>query len=151
MLVPEKNRSLEHKKLAFNGIESARSFVKKISEEFDFCPASLEKHNKCLKAINAPDALECNKKVQSAFEKYSIQDKNVALTDQGRHVGERSFILIKNGRLQGFGFVELNHQINNIHILESIMTPMRSDENTTFIIETFLRKNNRLKTIPLTS
>ncbi|UBZ14085.1 GIY-YIG nuclease family protein [Flagellimonas marinaquae] len=151
MLAPEKNRSLEHKKLAFNGIESARSFVKKVSEEFDFCPASLETDNKCSKAINAPGALECNEKVLSAFEKYSIQDKNVALTDQGRHVGERSFILIKNGRLQGFGFVELNHQINNIHILESIMTPMRSDENTTFIIETFLRKNNRLKTIPLTS
>jgi len=72
------------------------------------------------------------------------------LTDRGRQTGERSFILIKNGRLQGFGFVDLNHQINNIHILESIMTPMKSDENTTFIVEAYLRKNNRLKTIPLT-
>ena len=30
------------------------------------------------------------------------------------------------------------------------MTPMKSDENTTFIVEAYLRKNNRLKTIPLT-
>jgi DNA polymerase-3 subunit epsilon len=87
----------------------------------------------------------------SVFEKYSIQDKNIALTDRGRETGERSFVLVKNGKLQGFGYVELNHQINNIHILESIMTPLRSDENTTFIVETYLRKNHRLKTIPLTT
>jgi DNA polymerase-3 subunit epsilon len=74
----------------------------------------------------------------------------MALLDRGRETGEHSFVLIKNGRLQGFGFVELNHQINNIHILESVMTPMPGDENTTFIIESYLRKNNRLKTIDLT-
>jgi len=146
ILKVEKDRILEHKKMAFNGMQSAKSFLDKISEEFELCPCSLG-----LGPEETEEASNCNNKVLSAFEKYSIQEKNVALTDQGRQTGERSFILVKNGKLQGFGFVELNHQINNIHILESIMTPMRSDENTTFIIETFLRKNNRLKTIPLTS
>ncbi|NVN18439.1 GIY-YIG nuclease family protein [Muricauda sp. HICW] len=146
ILKVEKDRTLEYKKMAFNGMQSAKSFLDKISEEFELCPCSLG-----LGPEEPEEASNCNNKVLSAFEKYSIQEKNVALTDQGRQTGERSFILVKNGKLQGFGFVELNHQINNIHILESIMTPMRSDENTTFIIETFLRKNNRLKTIPLTS
>ncbi|WP_127137917.1 exonuclease domain-containing protein [Flagellimonas oceanensis] len=151
ILEVEKSRKLEHKNIAFNGTQSAKSFINKVSEEFALCPSSLGTDNECVHQEAEQSASNCNEKVLSAFEKYSIQDKDIALTDQGRETGERSFVLIKNGRLQGFGYVELNHQINNIHILESIMTPMRSDENTTFIVETYLRKNNRLKTIPLTS
>ncbi|MBO0341219.1 MAG: exonuclease domain-containing protein [Bacteroidota bacterium] len=147
----EKNRSLEHKKMAFNGTEAAKNFLEKLSTEFELCPSSLGTENKCVHEKSELNASNCNEKVLSAFEKYSIREKSIALTDRGRETGERSFILIKNGRLHGFGYVELNHQINNIHILESIMTPMRSDENTTFIVETYLRKNNRLKAIPLTS
>ncbi|WP_306013087.1 MULTISPECIES: exonuclease domain-containing protein [unclassified Allomuricauda] len=145
----EKDRTLEHKKMAFNGTEAAKSFLNKINEEFELCPSSLGREV-CMSEQNKGIAENCNEKVRAAFEKYSIQNKDIALTDRGRQTGERSFILIKNGRLQGFGFVDLNHQINNIHILESIMTPMKSDENTTFIVEAYLRKNNRLKTIPLT-
>lgn len=147
----EKSKALEYKKMAFNGTQAAKSFLKKVAEEFDLCPASLgwETNSQEKKDRSNPDC--CNKKVLSVFEKYSIQDKNIALTDRGRETGERSFVLVKNGKLQGFGYVELNHQINNIHILESIMTPLRSDENTTFIVETYLRKNHRLKTIPLTT
>lgn len=145
----EKNSNLEHKKMAFNGTDAAKSFLSKISDEFELCPSSLGKEG-CMPQQNKGTVMNCNEKVHAAFEKYSIQNKDIALTDRGRQTGERSFILIKNGRLQGFGFVELNHQVNNIHILESIMTPMKSDENTTFIVEAYLRKNNRLKTIPLT-
>lgn len=145
----EKDRTLEHKKMAFNGTEAAKSFLNKINEEFELCPSSLGQEV-CMSEQNKGIAENCNEKVRAAFEKYSIQNKDIALTDRGRQTGERSFILIKNGRLQGFGFVDLHHQINNIHILESIMTPMKSDENTTFIVEAYLRKNNRLKTIPLT-
>lgn len=147
----EKNRALEYKKIAFNGTNAAKSFISKLSDEFELCPCSLREDEVCIHRETELTASDCNQKVLSAFEKYSIQEKSIALTDRGRETGERSFILIKNGRIQGFGYVELNHQINNIPILESIMTPIRGDENTTFIVETYLRKNNRIKTIPLTS
>lgn len=146
ILKVEKNRELEHKKMGFNGMQSAKSFLDKISEEFELCPCSLG-----LGKNEPENTSECNDKVLSAFDKYSIQAKDIALLDRGRATGEQSFILIKNGVPQGFGYVELNHQINNIHILESVMTPIRNDDNSTFIVETYLRKNNRIKTIPLTS
>ncbi|MEC7263415.1 MAG: exonuclease domain-containing protein [Bacteroidota bacterium] len=146
------NRVLKSTSMAFNGTEAAKNFLGKIQTEFELCPCSLNLEAVCtVQEIEGASVLECNEKVITAYEKYSIQGKDVALLDRGRITGERSFILIKRGKLQGFGYVELNHQINNIHILESIMTPMASDDNTTFIIESYLRKNNRLKTIPLTS
>lgn len=146
--------------IGFNGIPSAKSFLKKISEEFELCGTSLGLEITCKHAQNGcsqgcsdvENPLEYNQKVNAAFDRYSISRKSIALLDKGRQVGERSFILIKNGRLKGFGYAELNHQINNIHILESITTPMPSDENTTFIIESYLRKsNNGLKVLELMS
>lgn len=153
-----KSRFQKDQRIGFNGVPSAKSFLNKISEEFELCPTSLgldiicsHSENGCADScMTIGDALDYNQKLNSAFSKYSILGKSIALVDRGREVGERSFILIKNGALQGFGYVELNHQINNIHILESILTPMSSDENTSFIIESYLRKSKKFKVLELT-
>jgi DNA polymerase-3 subunit epsilon len=147
----EKSSRLETMQIAFNGMDSARNFLERVQSEFELCPGSITTEAECIRTFHDEcEGPHCNEKVTAAFEKYSIAGKSMALLDRGRDTGEHSFVLIKNGRLQGFGFVELNHQINNIHILESVMTPMPGDENTTFIIESYLRKNNRLRTIDLT-
>ena len=115
------------KSIGFNGVLSAKSFIQKKSDEH---------------ADNGENLQDKNHKWETIFEKYSLFDKNVALFDKGREVGESSFILIKEGQLMGYGYAELNNQMNNIHILESLLTPMQSDENTTFIIESYLRKKH---------
>ncbi|WP_418500831.1 exonuclease domain-containing protein [Flagellimonas sp.] len=143
----EKSRFLKPDKMGFNGLASAKSFLDKIRSEFELCPCSIDGNN--LTPDENETAEKCNAKILSALEKYNILDKDMVILDRGRQTGERSFILIKSGVLQGYGHVELNYQINNIPILESIMTPMSGDENTTFIIQSFLRKSNAPKTIAL--
>ncbi|WP_299485690.1 exonuclease domain-containing protein [uncultured Allomuricauda sp.] len=153
-----KNKFKKRQKIGFNGIPSANSFLKKISQEFELCPSSLGLEDTCDHSKNGcsdgcsdlENAMEFNQKIEDALDKYSIKGKTIVLLDRGREHGEQSFILVKNGILKGFGYVQLNHQINNIHILESIITPMPSDENTTFIVESYLRKNNNLKILELT-
>ena len=127
------------KSIAFNGVSSAESFVKKMSIEHE------------LDIIRKNGSIKGDPQWMSIFEKYSLIGKNIALFDKGREIGERSFILVKNGQLVGYGYAELNHQMNNIHILESLLTPMESDDNTTFIIESYLRKKHRLKILELTT
>jgi DNA polymerase-3 subunit epsilon len=85
------------------------------------------------------------------MEKYSIADKSLLIVDKGRQLGENSAILIKKGSLQGCGYFDLNHQINNITILESIITPMISDASTNHIIDSYLRKKRVKKIIALNS
>lgn len=79
----------------------------------------------------------------------SLSGKDLLVIDKGRELGERSAILIKNGEFIGLGFYDLNHQINNIHILESIITPMEGNEHTIAVMEAYLRKRNVLKIIDL--
>ena len=145
----------------FSSNASAKNLLYKITKDFDLCDKlnglSVAKGN-CSKyeeggckgaCIQKEEVAEYNKRALEALKTISIANKNCILTDKGREVGEYSAILIENGEFKGMGFYDLNHQINNIHILESIITPMKSNANTTHIIESYLRKRRVKKIIEL--
>ena len=71
----------------------------------------------------------------------------MVIIDRGRDIDERSAILIENGVFKGLGFFNLNYQINNIEVLESIITPMQNNRDTQHIIQSYLRKNKYVKQI----
>ncbi len=144
----------------FNGIVSAKNFLLKITEEFQLCtkinglehhgPCGMEKKGQCLggcRGLESPTAY--NQRVNEAINKYSLAQKTMLIVDKGREIGEYSAIFIKDGVFQGLGYYDLNHQINNIHILESIITPMRGDSTATHIIDSYLRKKRIKKIIDL--
>lgn len=141
----------------FASFEGAMNLLSKMNQEFQLCDtlnAIPDAHCNCLK----PHAADClqnmevsqyNNRVEQAIAKYSLLQKNALLIDKGRETGEHSAILVQNGKFKGLGFYNLNHQINNIHILESIITPMKGDNNTNHIIESYLRKRKVLKILEL--
>jgi DNA polymerase-3 subunit epsilon len=71
----------------------------------------------------------------------------MVIIDRGRDIDERSAILIENGVFKGLGFFNLNYQINNIEVLESIITPMQNNRDTQHIIQSYLRRNKQVKVI----
>ncbi|EDP69867.1 DNA polymerase III, epsilon subunit [Flavobacteriales bacterium ALC-1] len=90
-----------------------------------------------------------NKRISLFISKYSYENKNMLLIDKGRDVHEKSVFLIEKGIFRGFGFFDLNHQINNKEILESLITPMENNRDTQHIIQSYMRKNRRLKIVEL--
>lgn len=75
--------------------------------------------------------------------------KDFLIVDKGRETGEQSAILFKEGTFRGLGFYNLNFQVNNMHILESIITPMEDIPGTLQLICTYLSKKKVLKIIDL--
>ena len=162
-LVAENLKDCNQALTTFNSLAGAKNFIYKITEEFELCP-KLNGISEAKKNCSNYDSGDChgacikkepmenyNKRVSIAVDKYSLDHKNIIIVDKGREVGEYSAVLIKNGDFKGFGFYDLNHQINNIHILESIIVPMKGDENTSHIIETYLRKRRVLKILELSN
>ncbi|MEH6681515.1 MAG: exonuclease domain-containing protein [Sediminicola sp.] len=145
----------------FNSIHSAQNFLYKLNEEFRLCPklnGQLEAKSSCSQygegnclgaCIQVEPVQSYNSRVEEALEKYTLSHKNMLIVDKGRELGEKSGILIKNGTFKGFGFFDLNHQMNNIQILESIITPMEGNANAKHIIETYLRKRRVQKIVEL--
>ncbi|MGB7394322.1 MAG: exonuclease domain-containing protein [Pricia sp.] len=145
----------------FNSLVAAENFIYKVTREFRLCD-KLNGISQAKKNCSKYDDGECegaciqkehpenyNERVSKAIDKYSLKEKNIVIVDKGRDIGEYSALLIKDGHFKGLGFCDLNHQINNIRILESLITPMNGNGQAEHIIASYLRKRKVLKIMEL--
>ena len=145
----------------FNSRHAAQNFLNKITIEFNLCgklnelsqtkdTCSKYREGLCNGAcIEKEDKATYNQRAQQAVETYTLARKSCIIVEKGREIGEYCAFLVENGAFKGMGFYDLNHQINNIHILESIITPMRGTPNTSHIINSYLRQRSVHKIIDL--
>ncbi|WP_308992098.1 exonuclease domain-containing protein [Mariniflexile litorale] len=143
----------------FSNKQSGKSFITKVVEDYKLCQkltGLYKTKTSCFNydiktcegaCIGKEPAESYNKRVTELINKNSYKNKNMVIIDKGRDIDERSAILIENGVFKGLGFFNLNYQINNIEVLESIITPMQNNRDTQHIIQSYLRRNNRVKII----
>ncbi|RBP32720.1 DNA polymerase-3 subunit epsilon [Oceanihabitans sediminis] len=143
----------------FSNRQSAKSFMFNKVEEYQLCQKLTGLYDSKSHCFNytvktcegacvqeeAPE--EYNKRVQQLIDKNSFSNENIVIVDRGREVDERSAILIQNGVFKGIGFFNLNYQINNLDVLESIITPMENNKDTQHIIKSYLRRNKNIKVL----
>lgn len=140
---------------SFTNYQQGKAFLERALETYQLCQKLTGLHKtkgacfnytikKCDGAcIQEEDAVSYNSRVIALIEFYNYKDKNMIIQDRGRHLGEKSVVLIEHGKLIGFGYTELNFQIENISILKNIINPMQNDRDAQHIIQSYLRKNNK--------
>ena len=145
----------------FTNLQQAKHMLSNLVEEYNLCQRYTGIHdgngscfNYSLKKCNGAclgeeSALDYNKRVQQVLEKYSYEKQNMLVIDRGRELDEKSALLVEEGQFKGIGYFNLNYQLNNMDIIKSIITPMKNDRDAQHIIQSYLRKNDRLKVIML--
>lgn len=147
----------------FTNYQQAKSALYKITEEHQLCQKLTGLHQtsescflhgikECYGAcIDEEPAHQYNERVEQFLQRHSYENQHMMIIDKGRDVDERSVILIENGQYRGFGFYNLNYQINNIEILKSIINPMTNNRDAQHIIHSYLRRNKGYKIVDLAS
>lgn len=145
----------------FSNYQQAKSSLFAITEKYNLCQKLTGLHktkgncfNYTVKdcegaCIQKETPEDYNVRAQLFLDEYSYANQHMLVIDRGRDVDERSVILIENGVYKGFGFYNLNYQINNPDVLKSIITPMSNNRDAQHIIQTYLKKRRVLKIIPL--
>ena len=145
----------------FTNYQQAKSQLFKITEQHQLCqkhtglhktsgPCFLHTIKECFGACIGEEPVDqYNARVERYLAMHSYENQNMVIIDHGREVDERSVILIEDGVYRGFGFFNLNYQINNLEILRSIISPMEDNRDAQHIIHSFLRRKKVLKIIPL--
>lgn len=145
----------------FNNLQQAKSILTDIIANYQLCEkftGLYSGNGSCFnfsmkECIGACAGLESpedyNKRVEQVITEYSYEKQNMLVIDRGRDVDEKSALLVEEGQFKGIGYFNLNYQLNNVEIIRSIITPMRSDRDAQHIIQNYLRKNNKLKIIQL--
>ncbi|MHA6280182.1 exonuclease domain-containing protein [Salinimicrobium sp. CAU 1759] len=145
----------------FTNQQQAKQMLSNLVEEYNLCQRYTGLHEgngscfhysikKCNGAcLGEESASDYNKRVQEILDKYSYERQNMLVIDRGRDLDEKSALLVEEGQFKGIGYFNLNYQLNNMDIIKSIITPMNNDRDAQHIIQSYLRKNNRLKVIML--
>ncbi len=135
--------------LSFGSYQEARKIVSKMTQEFQLCArlnqldkvemvCSLTSEHSCQGACFIEEESQLyNERVEKAFASYALKDRSIALIDKGRTIDEKSVILIENGAYKGYGFVKLNHQLNNIAILRTLINPHSDSKVMKQLIQTY--------------
>ena len=143
----------------FSNLQSGKSFISKVTDEYKLCqkltgvyPTKSNCFNYTIKqcfgaCIEKEDPLDYNFRALQIINKHSFENQNMVIIDKGRDIDERSAILVENGVFRGIGFYNLNYQINNIEVLQSVITPMQNNRDTQHIIQSYLRRNKNIKQI----
>lgn len=77
-----------------------------------------------LKAINYIKSKEELKDLNELTQKINLKKRNEIWTSSGRTLGEKSFLILENGKLTGFGFYELYYQIQSLEKIKKLMLPV---------------------------
>jgi len=147
----------------FTNYQQAKSSLFRITEQFNLCQKlnGLYKAKTCCfnytikecngACIEKEPVEEYNARVTEFLQKNSYDNQHMLIIDKGRDIDERSVILIENGQYKGYGFYNLNYQIDNAEILKSIINPRENNRDVHHIIHNYLKKNKVLKTVKLAS
>ena len=145
----------------FSNIQSGKSFMNKMVEKYNLCQKLCglykSKHGcfgytikECEGACVGEEQIErYNTRVENIIEKHSFKTKSMIIIDQGRAIDERSAVWVDEGILRGFTYFNLNFQITNIDILATLITPLEHNKDAQHIIQSYMRRNKRLKVITL--
>ncbi|WP_224490331.1 exonuclease domain-containing protein [Robertkochia flava] len=142
---------------SFNSWPEARTFLADFSKKNELClkltglsearkQCSAYEEGTCHGACISKETPEAyNERVEKALESATLAHKNLIVTGKGRTIEEKSALLIEDGVLKGYAFVNLNYQIQSYEVIKSLISPLSNDPFNRHIVEKFLRKKNKFR------
>ena len=90
-----------------------------------------------------------NARLKAVEESLRYPHSDMLIIDRGKNVNEKSFIYIKDAVFQGYGYYQLNHQINTVEKIEARLIAIENNRDTRAVLLSFLRKKRYKKLINL--
>ncbi len=138
----------------FVNINQGKKYLAKMADKFELCEKLTDLHRtsgacfayalkKCHGAcVGKEKPQSYNKRVNKFLKTQDLNRQNQLLIGPGRHPAEKGVLLIENGIFKGMAYYDLNHQIDNPHIIQHLLTPMENTPDARHIIQSYMRKEN---------
>ncbi|MCC9043702.1 exonuclease [Myroides sp. M-43] len=154
-LAVEKTDGRKKNFMAFTSPNEARKFLHKVFQgqsELPYVNFIYEKKSTKITENNffvdfTQTREQFNAKVLELLKPFDIDNDNVIIIDKGRKVDEKSAVALEKGKLNGYCFFNLNHQINAPERIAANLTPVLFNRNSRNIILNYLNKKSGYKLI----
>ncbi|MFW2135069.1 PolC-type DNA polymerase III [Chryseobacterium sp. TY4] len=128
LIMKTKKLSKVQKKLSFGLFFTNRKYsVDQFNKETEPQPyLKFKSYTQGLKALSFIKNQKELHDVVNLTKKIDLKSRNEIWTSQGRQLGERVFIVFEKGKLKGFGFYELYHQIQTLDKINKLIISISS-------------------------
>ncbi|MGB2273622.1 MAG: exonuclease domain-containing protein [Flavicella sp.] len=132
-------------KKGLNQLYLRKSTKAKQLQKNTFSISTEESGNDLIAQLKFNSALAKHKpKYNSHYKKHIpttvFNTDNMLVIDKGRHANEKSILLIEDNQIKGLGFVDLAHQIENIEMVKTLITPIEDSLPTRYATKKHLEK-----------
>lgn len=105
--------------------QEEKLFVEKLTKQNEKTVIiKFKSYTQGLKALQFIAQEETLESVQDVIDKINLDNRTEIWTAKGRKKGEKAFLTFKNGKLTGFGFYELYHQIATLDKIKKLIIPI---------------------------
>ncbi|HHG83837.1 MAG TPA: DNA polymerase III subunit epsilon [Bacteroidetes bacterium] len=137
---------------AFSSSGSAKSFLEHVLEEFELCQKKCQMqkgkgpcfhhmihkcHGVCM-GVEPP--LAYNLRAEQVLNLLQYEHGNLLIIDKGREEGEKSLVLVENGKYRGYGFIEEELVGNDLALLRLSINSYMDNKDVRQIIKLYLRQ-----------
>ena len=111
---------------------------------------SFSQGNKVKTYINEQESFQDNPTALKEF--LSLDNRNEIWISEGRTKSEKSFLVLEKGKLTGYGFYELHHQIKSLNKINKLKIEIHAVNNMIYneLKLSLLRNNYEIKNLPTT-
>ncbi|AIL43886.1 3'-5' exonuclease [Elizabethkingia anophelis] len=111
---------------------------------------SFSQGNKVKTFINEQERFQDNPTALKEF--LSLDNRNEIWISEGRTKSEKSFLVLEKGKLTGYGFYELHHQIKSLNKINKLKIEIHAVNNMIYneLKLSLLRNNYEIKNLPTT-
>ena len=111
---------------------------------------SFSQGNKVKTFISEQERFQDNPTALKEF--LSLDNRNEVWISEGRTKSEKSFLVLENGKLTGYGFYELHHQIKSLSKIKKLKIEIHAVNNMIYneLKLSLLRNNYEIKNLPTT-
>ncbi|AQX08944.1 PolC-type DNA polymerase III [Elizabethkingia ursingii] len=111
---------------------------------------SFSQGNKVKTFISEQERFQDNPTALKEF--LSLDNRNEVWISEGRTKSEKSFLVLEKGKLTGYGFYELHHQIKSLNKINKLKIKIHAVNNMIYneLKLSLLRNNYEIKNLPIT-
>ena len=147
--------------IAFKNMTFAKKVLAEYIKTFKLCQnhSSLKTDEKsCIEykegdcngaCLTDESAKEYNHRIADFIKQQNYLHDDFLMIGKGRKEGEYSFVYIKSQVFKGYGYFELNHQINTLNKLTKRMISIDNNSDCKALVMSFVSKKKYRKLIPL--
>ena len=95
------------------------------------------------------DKVEYNRRINILIDNLKFKYDTFLMIDKGRNLNEKSFVYVKNHKIKGYGYYELNHQIKTVKNIKQRLVEIDHNSDKYSILHGYIRKNKHKHIIEL--